>query len=58
MPARKLKAVLAYIEDNLGRDLALREIAQIGGVSTSHFKVLFRKAMGVPPHQYVIRRRE
>jgi AraC family transcriptional regulator len=57
MPARKLKAVLAYIEDHLGRDLALREIAQVGGLSTSHFKTLFRKAMGVPPHQYVILRR-
>jgi AraC family transcriptional regulator len=57
MPARKLKAVLAYIEDNLGRDLTLREIAQISGASTSHFKTLFRKQMGMPPHQYVIRRR-
>jgi AraC family transcriptional regulator len=57
MPARKLRAVLAYIEDHLGRDLTLREIAQVGGVSTSHFKTLFRKAMGMPPHQYVIRRR-
>jgi AraC family transcriptional regulator len=57
MPARKLKTVLAYIEDNLGRDLALTEIAQAAGVSTSHFKALFRKSMGVPPHQYVIRRR-
>jgi AraC family transcriptional regulator len=57
MPARKLKVVLAYIEDNLGRDLSLSEIAQAAGVSTSHFKTLFRKAMGMPPHQYVIRRR-
>jgi AraC family transcriptional regulator len=57
MPARKLKVVLAYIEDNLGRDLSLSEIAQAAGVSTSHFKTLFRKAMGIPPHQYVIRRR-
>jgi AraC family transcriptional regulator len=57
IPARKLKAVLAYIEDNLGRDLTLREIAQVGGVSISHFKTLFRKAVGMPPHQYLIRRR-
>ena len=57
IPARKLKAMLAYIEDNLGRDLSLREIADVGGVSASHFKTLFRKSMGVPPHQYLIRRR-
>lgn len=57
LPARKLKLVLAYIEDNLGRELTLDEIAQSAGISTSHFKALFRKAMGLPPHQYLIRRR-
>jgi AraC family transcriptional regulator len=57
IPARKLKVVLAYIEDNLGRNISLQEIASVGGVSASHFKVLFRKSMGVPPHQYLIRRR-
>lgn len=57
MPARKLRAVLSYIEDNLGRDLALQEIAEAGGLSTSHFKALFRKSMGVPPHRYLICRR-
>jgi len=57
MPARKLKNVLAYIEDHLSRDLTLRELAQIAGLSTSHFKALFRKSVGVPPHQYLIRRR-
>jgi AraC family transcriptional regulator len=57
MPARKLKEVLTYIEENLARDLGLREIAAVAGLSVSHFKVLFRKSMGVPPHQYLIRRR-
>jgi AraC family transcriptional regulator len=57
MPARKLRTVLAYIEDNLGRDLELQEIAAAAGLSPSHFKVLFRKSVGVPPHQYLIRRR-
>ncbi len=57
MPGRKLKAVLAYIEDNLGRDLGLLDIAQVAGLSVSHFKSMFRKSLGVPPHQYLIRRR-
>lgn len=57
MSGRKLKEVLAYIEDNLGRDLGLGEVADIAGLSVSHFKVLFRKAVGLPPHQYLIRRR-
>jgi AraC family transcriptional regulator len=57
MPARRLKAVLAYIEDNLGRDLGLGEIAAAAGLSVSHFKTLFRKSLGMPPHQYLLRRR-
>lgn len=57
IPARKLKAVLAFMEDNLARDLSLSETAQVAGLSTSHFKTLFRKSMGIPPHQYLIRRR-
>jgi AraC family transcriptional regulator len=57
MPGRKLKAVLGYIEDNLGRDLGLEEIADVAGLSASHFKTMFRKSLGLPPHQYLIRRR-
>ena len=53
----KLKQVLAFIEENLGADLSLHSIADVAGLSMSHCKVLFRKAMGVPVHQYVIRRR-
>jgi AraC family transcriptional regulator len=57
MPNRKLKQVLSYIEDNLGDDLSLHSIAHVAGLSISHCKVLFRKTMGMPIHQYVIRRR-
>lgn len=57
MSARTLRDVLAYIEDNLGRDLSLREIAVVSGLSTSHFKSQFRKSMGLPAHQYVVRQR-
>jgi len=57
MPGRKLKAILGYIEDNLGRDLGIEEIAGVAGLSVSHFKTLFRKSLGMPPHQYLLRRR-
>jgi AraC family transcriptional regulator len=56
-PMPNLKRVLAYIEDNLARDVSLREIAGVAGLSVSHTKTLFRRAMGLPVHQYVIRRR-
>src|SRR5271157_3118630 len=57
IPGRKLRAVLGHIEDNLERDLGLEEIASVAGLSVSHFKTLFRKSLGLPPHQYLIRRR-
>ncbi|HEV2288966.1 MAG TPA: AraC family transcriptional regulator [Candidatus Acidoferrales bacterium] len=57
LPARKLRQVVSYIEDNLGEDLSLEAIARIADVSVSHLKVLFRKSLGMPVHQYVIRRR-
>jgi AraC family transcriptional regulator len=52
-----LRQVFGYIEDNLGRELSLSEIAGVAGVSVSHFKTLFRESVGIPAHQYVIRRR-
>jgi AraC family transcriptional regulator len=57
LSGRRLKQVLAFIEDNLGNDLSLSQIAAVAGLSVSHCKVLFRQAMGLPVHQYVIRRR-
>ncbi len=54
---QKLRQVLSYIEDNLRQDLALQTIAKLAGLSVSHLKVLFRRSVGIPVHQYVIRRR-
>jgi AraC family transcriptional regulator len=57
LSSRKLKQMLSFIEDNLGTDVSLQAIAEVAGLSVSHCKVLFRRAVGVPIHQYVIRRR-
>ena len=57
MPGRRLKQLISYIEENLARDLTLKEIAKIAGLSVSHCKAAFRKSMGQPIHQYVIQRR-
>jgi len=57
MGGHTLKRVLAFIEESLARDLSLSEIAAMAGLSVSHFKVMFRKSMGVPVHQYLVRRR-
>jgi AraC family transcriptional regulator len=52
---RQLKQVLEFIEENLGSDLSLDEIAATAGLSLSQCKLLFRQATGLPVHQYVIR---
>ena len=54
---RRLRQVLSYIEDNLNLNLTLGDIAGVTGLSVSHFKSLFRESVGLPAHQYVIRRR-
>lgn len=54
---RKLRQVVDYIETNLGQSISLVDIAAVAGVSVSHFKPLFRESVGLPAHQYLIRRR-
>jgi AraC family transcriptional regulator len=57
LSGRRLKQVLAFIEDQIAEDLSLEQVALVAGISTSHVKTLFRAAMGVSVHQYVIQRR-
>jgi AraC family transcriptional regulator len=54
---RQLKRVVEHIEAHVDRRLALAELAQVAGVSASHFKALFKRSTGLPVHQYVVRRR-
>jgi AraC family transcriptional regulator len=51
------RRVLDYIETHLDESLSLAQLAGIAGVSASHFKPLFKQSLGLPVHQYVIRRR-
>jgi len=54
---RRLNAVVDYIEANLARPIALRELAGLAGVSARHFERAFRQSLELPPHAYVLRRR-
>jgi AraC family transcriptional regulator len=57
LSSRRLRRALGYIHEHLGQDLSLAQLAQVVGVSPSHFKTLFKRSVGMPVHQYVIRRR-
>ncbi len=50
----RLQAVLNYIHANLAADLAAARLADRADVSLAHFSRIFREAMGVPPHRYVL----
>ena len=53
----RLKNVLSFIEERIATELLLEDIAQIAGVGPSYLQTLFRNALGVSVHQYVIQRR-
>jgi AraC family transcriptional regulator len=57
LPARRLKLILDFIEENLAQPIALRQLGELAGTSTRHFERAFRQAVGVPPHAYVLRKR-
>ncbi|MCI5067831.1 AraC family transcriptional regulator [Acidovorax sp.] len=51
------RRVLECIEARLDTPLALAELARDAGVSVRHFSRAFSAAMGMPPHQYILRQR-
>jgi AraC family transcriptional regulator len=46
-----------YIQTHLNRDLSLAELASVIRISPTYFASLFKQAMGISPHQYVIQQR-
>jgi len=57
MSTPQLNRVLEWIEAHLASDVSLLRLARVAGMSASHFRVLFKRSMNVPVHEYVIRRR-
>jgi AraC family transcriptional regulator len=57
LPKHRLRLVRNYIEDNLGKPIALQELAALSCVSVRHFERAFRQSLGMPPHRYVLERR-
>jgi AraC family transcriptional regulator len=57
LPRAKLRAVVEYIEEHLDDAPSLEELAAVARLSVYHFARQFKRATGLPPHQYVILRR-
>src|SRR5262245_23970787 len=57
LPRGRLRAVLEYVEEHLDANPSLDQLAAVARLSVYHFARQFRRATGLPPHQYVIARR-
>ncbi len=53
----QLARVVRHVEDHLGEQLTVAELAALAHVSEFHFSRLFRAATGASPHRYVLGRR-
>ncbi len=53
----QLQQAIDYIHAHLNLDLSLTELASIINISPTYFACLFKQAMGISPHQYVIQQR-
>lgn len=54
---RQKREVLEYIHSNIHRNLSLRELAGVTGLSTYCFARRFRHCLGVPPHEFLLSQR-
>lgn len=57
LPAWRLRHVIEYVDAHLDQDLTLAELAAVAQFSQSHFKALFKQAVGMPVHRFVLERR-
>jgi AraC family transcriptional regulator len=53
----QIQQAIDYIHAHLDRDLSLAELASVVNISPTYFASLFKQAMGISPHQYVIQQR-
>ena len=54
---QRLGRVVDYIESHLTEDVSLADLALEAGLSKFHFSRLFKDALGLTPHKYVLKRR-
>jgi AraC family transcriptional regulator len=57
LASNTLRALTEYIEAHLAEPIRLQELANLAGMSTYQLARRFKESQGVPPHQYLLRRR-
>ncbi|MDQ8731678.1 AraC family transcriptional regulator [Bradyrhizobium daqingense] len=51
----RLKRVMQYVDENLGAKITLEQLAAVAGLSRMHFAAQFRAAVGMRPHEYLLK---
>jgi AraC family transcriptional regulator len=54
---RQILLVTEYINEHLDKEIKLADIAQLLDISQFHFSRLFKKSLGISPHQHIIQQR-
>jgi len=57
LPPWRLRRATDYIDAHLSEAIGLADIAQSTGLTRMHFAAQFRRATGLRPHEYLLRRR-
>lgn len=57
LPKYKLKQIVNYMNDRLGDDISLSELADWAKMSQSHFSTLFRQSTGKSPYKFLLQQR-
>src|SRR5439155_150016 len=57
LPVWRLRSVVDYIEAHLGKEITLRQLAELAQMSQYHFGHSFKQSTGLSPHQFVLHRR-
>ncbi len=53
----RLKRVVEYVGEHLDEKITLQDLAAVAGLSRMHFAAQFRAALGMRPHEYLMKRR-
>jgi AraC-like DNA-binding protein len=57
LPHWRMKRVIEYVDAHLSEPVSLGDIAASAGLTSMHFAAQFRRATGMRPHEYLLRRR-
>jgi AraC family transcriptional regulator len=49
--------ILRYIQQNLHNDIKIDQLAEISCLSNDHFSRVFKSVFGVPPYEFIVRKR-